>query len=472
MAEMSAERLLMSAADSMGNRSIGPVAKELRALAERAGLTQDQAAAGLADGSIKSTNKTMMNAIRGAITSAVNYTADALTIPEQYIPPELRGKGKQLADIAAAVSPGVDFQDMIKGSANMMNAQTPGEAAKGGAEMLIGMAGQAPGFGDAFALAAKSALPAIFAGVGAKTMDAAKYARAEDMHRAGASRNDIWNETGWFKGGDGKWRFEIDDSTAHMKGTGSAGDLIAKRGNTLQANMYHPDLYDAYPSAGMDWFKAGDVGQSRGAYSHSVGDSSRGSINLREDLTGQEVRSTTLHEAQHGVQAREGFARGGSSADLEPMRELQDMGAGQMAAIYRADPAFKDAVQAWEDMGSRLEGRFGPNWYDEAPDINLAEYENLSEAVRGNPAFDSWESLNEMRSASPFDGYRHLAGEVEARNVQTRQNLSASQRQATPPWQTQDIPDSAQVFRTGNRGPQGSQSLLDYLAQQKMTAEY
>jgi hypothetical protein len=141
MAEMSAERLLMSAADSMGNRSIGPVAKELRALAERAGVTQDQAAAGLADGSIKSTNKTMLNAIRGAITSAVNYTADALTIPEQYIPPELRGKGKQAADLAGMFSPGADVMDAAQSSGDMMDAARRGD--------LMGMAGAGAGLAAA-----------------------------------------------------------------------------------------------------------------------------------------------------------------------------------------------------------------------------------------------------------------------------------------------------------------------------------
>jgi hypothetical protein len=451
MAEMSAERLLMSAADSMGNRSIGPVAKELRALAERAGLTQDQAAAGLADGSIKSTNKTMMNAIRGAITSAVNYTADALTIPEQYIPPELRGKGKQLADIAAAVSPGVDFQDMIKGSANMMNAQTPGEAAKGGAEMLIGMAGQAPGFGDAFALAAKGALPAIFAGVGAKTMDAAKYARAEDMHRAGASRDDIWNETGWFKGGDGNWRFEIDDS-ASMADYKSAFDdydpKVTEMGEVYR-NMpsneiaSHPDLFGAYPSIGETEVVIRDSLGGRGMTGGYAEASDR--IHLSDDIpTDAAARGTLLHEFQHGVQAREGFARGGNTSF-------------STAELTRINDELGVASKEIDNAKSSL---FGPD-----------------RAAALKPIEARYDSLLSERSAliSPAarrDTYNRLAGEVEARNVQTRQNMNALQRQATPPWQTQDVPDSAQVFRTGNRGPQGSQSLLDYLAQQKMTAEY
>ena len=43
--------------------------------------------------------------------------------------------------------------------------------------------------------------------------------------------------------------------------------------------------------------------------------------------------------------------------------------------------------------------------------------------------------------------YQRLAGETEARNVQTRMNMSADERRATPPWDTQDIPDIDQIVR-------------------------
>lgn len=41
--------------------------------------------------------------------------------------------------------------------------------------------------------------------------------------------------------------------------------------------------------------------------------------------------------------------------------------------------------------------------------------------------------------SGPYDIYRHLAGEVEARNTQARQRMTAADRRATPPSQTQDI---------------------------------
>jgi len=54
----------------------------------------------------------------------------------------------------------------------------------------------------------------IFGGRLAQTADHAALGRAEDMARKGADRDAIWNDTGWFQGSDGKWRFEIPDNAA------------------------------------------------------------------------------------------------------------------------------------------------------------------------------------------------------------------------------------------------------------------
>lgn len=57
-------------------------------------------------------------------------------------------------------------------------------------------------------------LTAIFAGPAARTANRAMLRRAQDMAESGADRRAIWDETGWFRGPDGQWRFEIDDSGA------------------------------------------------------------------------------------------------------------------------------------------------------------------------------------------------------------------------------------------------------------------
>lgn len=65
----------------------------------------------------------------------------------------------------------------------------------------------------------------MFAGRRAKTADLNALAKAEELASSGASRDAIWNETGWFQGPDKQWRFEIDDSQANMRQ--SMGDVQA-----------------------------------------------------------------------------------------------------------------------------------------------------------------------------------------------------------------------------------------------------
>ena len=49
-------------------------------------------------------------------------------------------------------------------------------------------------------------------GIKAKTADVGRLADAEHMEQGGADSETVRRETGWYRGYDGKWRFEIDDS--------------------------------------------------------------------------------------------------------------------------------------------------------------------------------------------------------------------------------------------------------------------
>tara|TARA_R110000803_G_scaffold5608_8_gene18487 strand:- start:1290 stop:3164 length:1875 start_codon:yes stop_codon:yes gene_type:complete len=66
-------------------------------------------------------------------------------------------------------------------------------------------------------LAPKGATLGVFAGPRAQTANVGMYHIAQDMAEKGASREDIWQKTGWFKDVEGKWKFEIDDSGTELK---------------------------------------------------------------------------------------------------------------------------------------------------------------------------------------------------------------------------------------------------------------
>jgi hypothetical protein len=57
---------------------------------------------------------------------------------------------------------------------------------------------------------------ATFAGESAETANLELLALAKAQTNEGVDPREIWESTGWFKGKDGEWRFEIDDSKASM----------------------------------------------------------------------------------------------------------------------------------------------------------------------------------------------------------------------------------------------------------------
>lgn len=175
------------------------------------------------------------------------------------------------------------------------------------------------------------AAKAIFAGIGAKTADKAALAKAEKMAAAGADPKAIWRDTGWFKGGDGKWRFEIDDSGAlfNASGVGAAkreNDLTnglqgMDLGPTVGGILEHPSLRDAYEGLTKSTF----VGNKNTLLGDGVqGSYIDGVLTINAPAKAADARSTALHELQHAVQQREGFAMGGNPANLVEFADPRD----------------------------------------------------------------------------------------------------------------------------------------------------
>mgnify|MGYP006867319674 CR=1 FL=1 len=68
------------------------------------------------------------------------------------------------------------------------------------------------------------------------------------MEQDGETNEDIRRQTGWFRGADGKWRMEVDDSDAVYYRNGNARQDGAEAGQwqgksgTLRDYLYHPTL--------------------------------------------------------------------------------------------------------------------------------------------------------------------------------------------------------------------------------------
>jgi hypothetical protein len=155
-----------------------------------------------------------------------------------------------------------------------------------------------------------AAMQAMFLGPSARIADKAALAAAEKLAAKGASRDEIWNQTGWFKGADNKWRFEVSDNDIPMKSRATEDELFQYP--AVSEVLPHKQLYKAYPEIGQTRL-APEFGEgTRGSY-----DEAQRVISVRpRDVsdftprTGLAQKSTILHELQHGVQAAEGFERG------------------------------------------------------------------------------------------------------------------------------------------------------------------
>ena len=151
----------------------------------------------------------------------------------------------------------------------------------------------------------------IFAGKGAKTADIQKLEKAQDMAKAGSPREAIWKETGWWQGPDKQWRFEIaDDAAKQLKNAKDTGM------HYLDQWISHPELQGAYPKMFNHEFAgiAGDGGilaMAKDKYGHG-GSFTQNNLIVDGATKGAERKSATLHELQHAIQQREGWARGGS----------------------------------------------------------------------------------------------------------------------------------------------------------------
>ncbi len=340
-----------------------------------------------------------------------------------------------------------------------------------------------------------------FGGVSARTADISALEKAKTLSSKGASRDKIWNETGWFKGVDGEWRFEIPDTLSDFKDYKVPSkspfakeqmvyDYLTQRGYDLKKNsvtggmvaaetdkvkpadysaawehahanadagpeiplgqvLSHDPLLSAYPEL-KSVAVTNDVPNGYGGMSWGGKVGVANSPNV-------DARSTLLHELQHEIQNREGFAKGSNKTTAEDL--LNDAGVASNALAWRREIE----AQARLNPGMRVE---------ELEDLVRRDYTALGlkipsarqrlMATSKNPEY-STENLEALASAIRYpgepglwstsqidDAYKRHAGEVESRNVQARRNMRPDELKAKPPWLTQDIPDNLQIVRYGS----------------------
>lgn len=316
----------------------------------------------------------------------------------------------------------------------------------------------------------KSSGKASVAGIGARTADSAALRRAEALEKSGTDNETIRQETGWYRGMDGQWRFEIDDSKIKLRYEASAenGREMIPNYTTLGNLIDAPELFAAYPDMrNMDVVFQDLNDGAYGAYNRQFD-----SIDLSRKLKSSQydLLDTLTHEIQHAVQNREGFTRGTNPTywnrklenGFDSRTTNQKKRSAQLAEKYNqlksADPQLMKAVEELEAMTPTVpRGEVDwdtleqltpdpPEWerYDAKREGILEKY--------GDRAYEYMDTVSQARSIqgeggrTPTQLYYATAGEIEARDTAARRRMSAEERKNTPP----KLGDADTVFADGN----------------------
>ena len=320
-----------------------------------------------------------------------------------------------------------------------------------------------------------------FAGQKASTANLEHLKNAQEMETLGADMKSIRKATGWFKGMDGKWRFEIDDSemTYHRGGDAAfsrdhpdyaeyqklmrkwmTGEVTAEeetrlrqmdetwgreygrlservdRGNaTLEDILDHEALFRAYPQLRRTKVEFADMPKNTmGSYSPS-----QNLITLSNELRNA-PESTLVHEIQHAIQNAEGFTRGSNreyweekltSGDKIQSKGFQD--ARKKLIQFQLDKANEEALALKDKIEQAGE-----------LDDDLTEYDRLWEEAerRGldgkiNEYYDLLDNyytqMNRPGNSVPSELYYSTAGEIEARDAASRRTLTPEERKNKSP---------------------------------------
>lgn len=327
---------------------------------------------------------------------------------------------------------------------------------------------------------------ATAAGIGARTADSAALRRAEALEKSGTDNETIRQETGWYRGMDGQWRFEIDDSGAAFSRSGEAqysadnadyahytqlmnrmltGELteaehaellgldkkngstkkeLARRideGNaTLRDIMQHNALFEAYPEIAETKVKFADMPSgTAGSYNRETNTIT---LDAKLKYDANEALDALMHEVQHRVQAAEGFASGtnpgywnrGENYD-RAAEKYRDNRARLLNGLSTEDLALYNEYRSAErEMGAMLDGSM---LYDESRmDALEKRSDELYKELYGKEWFGKLNRYDRIlgdAGEAVKEFYRSTAGEIEARDTTSRRRMTAEERKNTPP---------------------------------------
>lgn len=286
---------------------------------------------------------------------------------------------------------------------------------------------------------------------------------AEEMERGKKDAKAIKLATGWERGADGRWRYEMPDAKIKdMKDIGG-GNIVKRFDDDMLWNdgkltdvIDAPGLFEAYPQlkdVRIDTDAIMNDMPSNGVYNAKTN-----TITIHADDL-KYMNSILNHEIQHAIQYIEGFAKGGSPEQMEKefkaaqdewkarayAHELEEK-AKEMGGEYNQSEVEKALVEEYKDL----------DMSDELPDKET-RIKGFNYFARGYADRSMDDAIKRFRlnesTRSDFDSYKEylkLAGEVESRNVEKRLGMTDEERRNSLASETEDVNRDEQIVMNGN----------------------
>ena len=313
--------------------------------------------------------------------------------------------------------------------------------------------------------------------------------------------------TGWERGGDGKWRYEVQDFDVDVSGTARRNHLNerlpwGKEYDALLDKVYEGEplteaenarldelmslseelqntyeeletrylddyvkdrsLFDAYPElkqVRVEMFNdpTSDVGAT--LYNESK------LIRINEaKLENNSLQSLLAHEVQHAIQHIEGFAMGGNSTTYREhlagfrekyeawsvIDEFEDK-SKELGDDARPIDVYNALVREYQSLGLEFGDGFAPSReaFDKGFNLWTRGYDNEGY----EDAYNEYQRLMGKFGSGEYNNrYDQLAGEVEARNVQKRLHMPPEERRQSLAEETEDVAREDQIFIMENVG--------------------
>lgn len=213
------------------------------------------------------------------------------------------------------------------------------------------------------------------AGQNAETANLAALDEAMQMYEEDQDAKTIYEKTGWYRGADGKWRFDIPDNfdEINLEEIPEEGRIV-----NLEALYDNPALYEAYP-----WLKTTWV------YVNQLGEGIRGSADYANDIINISPALVKKGKRESIVIGKERFIRAKTDENIEqwqPLtgKTLSDTELMAVAIIMANEDNVDKAIEETRaDIAKSIESvKFNeehrPNsWFLEKVKQNLKEYEEI-----------------------------------------------------------------------------------------------